>query len=122
MKILISLIISTFAFVSIESCKKMNSCLYDSCDPKRKTVLKATEWTGTLGYYNDIRKWAINVAIPNSIDGIRTCIICTDIPDSLKVVGSFVTFSGELKESCNNPKPELRGQEIYFVKPTTLKK
>ncbi len=122
MKILIYLTILTFTLVSIESCKKDNLCKYDSCDPKRKTVLNATEWTGTLGYYNDLRKWAVNIAIPNSIDGIRTCIICTDIPDSLKVIGSFVTFSGQLKESCKNPKPELRGQEIYFVNPTKLKR
>ena len=53
--------------------------------------------------------------------GLRTCILCIDIPDSLKTIGRFVTFSGELKESCNKPKPELRGQEIYFVYVTILK-
>lgn len=122
MKILIYVSVLTLSFLWLEACKKDSSCDYDSCDPKRKTVINATEWRGTLGYYNDIRKWAVNVSIPNTIDGIRTCIICTDIPDSLKVIGSFVTFSGELKESCNNPLPELRGQEIYFVNPTKLEK
>lgn len=119
--------IALFLTISIIalSCKKskieIDTCTLDSCDPKRKTILVANEWTGTLGYYNDIRKWAVNVAIPNTFDGLRTCIICTDIPDSLKSIGNFVTFSGELKESCDNPKPELRGQEIYFVNPTKLK-
>jgi hypothetical protein len=113
-----------FSAILVSSCKKTtetNTCLLDSCNPNRKTVLAANEWTGPLGYYNDIRKWAVNVAIPNTFDGVRTCIICTDIPDSLKTIGTFVTFSGELKESCENPKPELRGQEIYFVTPTKLK-
>ena len=91
------------------------------CDDRRQTIMTATNWTGTLGYYNDIRKWAVNVSIPNSIDGIRTCIICIDIPDSLKTIGRFVRISGQLKESCGNPKPELRGQEIYFINPTNLK-
>lgn len=112
-------------FMILLSCKKtkgeFDTCTLDSCDPKRKTILIANDWTGTLGYHNDIRKWAVNVAIPNTYDGLRTCIICTDIPDSLKTIGNFITFSGELKESCDNPKPELRGQEIYFVNPTKLK-
>lgn len=83
--------------------------------------MNAANWSGTLGYYNNLRKWAVNVPIPNSIDGLRTCIICTDIPDSLKTMGRIVTFSGALKESCNNPAPDLRGQEIYFVNPINLR-
>ena len=103
-------------------CKKnkISTCELDMCDARRKTIMTATNWSGPLGYYNDLRKWAVNVSIPNTIDGLRTCIICVDIPDSLKTIGRIVTFSGELKESCNNPKPELRGQEIYFVNPTKL--
>ncbi len=122
----IYILIAVFLFLNImNSCRKtttlINTCTLDSCDPKRKTVLTANDWRGTLGYYNDLRKWAVNVSIPNTIDGIRTCIICTDIPDSLKSIGRFITFSGELKESCDNPKIELHGQEIYFVTPTSLK-
>lgn len=100
---------------------KVNTYELDMCDARRKTVMTATNWSGPLGYYNDIQKWAVNVSIPNTIDGLRTCIICVDIPDSLKTIGRVVTFSGELKESYNNPKPELGGQEIYFVNPTKLK-
>lgn len=103
------------------SCKKkINTCELDMCDARRKTIMTATNWSGPLGYYNNLRKWAVNVPIPNTIDGLRTCIICVDIPDSLKTMGRIVTFSGELKESCDNPRPELRGQEIYFVNPTKL--
>lgn len=103
-------------------CKRnLNTCELDKCDARRKTVMTATDWSGPLGYYNDLRKWAVNVPIPNTIDGLRTCIICVDIPDSLKTMGRIVTFSGELKESCNSPRPDLRGQEIYFVNPTKLR-
>ncbi len=59
--------------------------------------MTATNLSGPIGYYNDIRKWAVNVPIQNTIDGLRTCIICTDIPDSLKTIGKIVTFSGDLK-------------------------
>ena len=110
-----------FAVLFVGCRKKLETCELDMCDSRRKTIFTATNWSGPLGYYNDLRKWAVNVPIPNTIDGLRTCIICIDIPDSLKTIGRIVTFSGELKESCNYPMPELRGQEIYFVKPTTLK-
>jgi hypothetical protein len=83
--------------------------------------MTADNWTGTLGYYNDIRKWAVNIPIPNTTDGLRTCIICSDIPDNLKTIGRSVTISGELKESCNNPSPEIGGQEIYYINPTLIK-
>jgi hypothetical protein len=116
------ILVTSFIFLSCKKTKtEIETCTLNSCDPNRKTILVANEWTGTLGYYNELRKWAVNVSIPNTYDGVRTCIICTDIPDSLKTIGNFVTFSGELKESCENPKPELRGQEIYFVNPTKLK-
>ena len=112
-----------FILLSSNACKKnqQSSCDFDMCDSRRNTVLIATNWSGSLGYYNDFRKWAINVSIPNSIDGIRTCIICGNIPDSLKKIGRIVTFSGELKENCNDVKPIFGGQEIYFVNPTYLK-
>ena len=84
--------------------------------------MTAVDWIGTIGYYNDLRKWAVNVHIPNTIDGIRTCIICSDIPDSLKVIGGTLKFSGDLKESCGNPKPEIRGQEIYYVNPIKIER
>lgn len=117
----ISLSINLLVVLFIGCIKKVNTCELDMCDNQRKTVMIATNWSGPLGYYNNLRKWAINVPIPNTIDGLRTCIICIDIPDSLKTMGRIVTFSGNLKESCNNPVPELRGQEIYFVNPTKLR-
>ena len=107
-------------FVSCNK-SKVNTCEYDICDSRRRTIMTATNWSGPVGYYNDLRKWAVNVPIPNTIDGLRTCIICTDFPDSLKIIGKIVTFSGDLKESCDNPKPELRGQEIYFVNAISIR-
>lgn len=83
--------------------------------------MTATNWSGTLGYYNDLGKWSVNVSIPNTMDGLRTCIVCTDIPDSLKYIGRIINFSGDLKESCGIPKPELRGQEIYYVNPKSIR-
>ncbi len=116
--------IRIFIFLSIAlffGCKKkINTCELDMCDARRKTIMTAMNWSGPLGYYNDLRKWAVNVPIPNTIDGLRTCIICVDIPDSLKTLGRIVTFSGELKESCDNQRPDIGGQEIYFVNPIKL--
>ena len=114
------ILIQTITILLFTFCDKKQSCDYEMCDPNRTTILTADNWTGNLRYYNDISKWAVNVRIPGTIDGIRTCIICTDIADSLKSIGKSVIISGELKESCGTPKPELGGQEIYFINPTKL--
>ncbi len=105
------------------SCKKnhVNTCSYDSCDPKRNTIAVATNWVGTLSYYNDLRKWAVNVHIQGTYDSTMTCIFCTDIPDRLKNVGHTIVFSGDIKEGCGNPKITFYGQGIFYVNPTNIK-
>ncbi len=108
-------------FITIASACKKAKPSYDVCDQRSTTVLVATNWTGTLGYYNDLRKWAINVPIPYTIDGVRTCIVCNDIPDSLKKLGKIVTFSGNLKATNGKLTPTIGGQEIYYVTPELLK-
>ena len=49
---------------------------------------------------NNNRRWMINV-FNDSGGGLKmTCIICGDIPDSLKLMNKKVIFSGELKDAC----------------------
>lgn len=112
-----ALVIATYSL----SCKKQYSTDLGMCDLSLQTVFKADNWSGNLSYYSDLKKWAVNVHINNTIDGLRTCIICPDIPDSLKTVGRTVTFSGDVKESNGKPAPLVGGQEIYIVLPTKLK-
>lgn len=55
-----------------------------------------------MGNYikNNDRKWMINV-FNNPGQGLTmTCIICGDIPDSLKVMSKKIVFNGELKDAC----------------------
>jgi hypothetical protein len=107
------------------SCKKtkeeIDTCSYDSCDPRRKTIQIAQDLEGKLGYFNELRKWAVNVSISGTYDSTLVCILCKDIPDSLKTIGRTVTFSGEIKESCGYPKSAFFGQGIYYVNQTKLK-
>lgn len=98
-----------------------NTCLYDACDSRRQTMAIATDWSGPLGYYNDIRKWAVNYHIPGTYDSTMTCIICTDIPDTLKSVGRIVVFSGDVKEGCGSPQRSFYGQGIFYITPVKLK-
>jgi hypothetical protein len=123
MKIINSLFV-LLLLISAISCKKtkgkIDTCVYDSCDPNRKTYLIANDLQGRLGYFNDLRKWAVNVNVPNTYDSVLVCILCKDIPDSLKTIGRVVTFSGEIKEGCGNPKPSFYGQGIYYVTHTKL--
>lgn len=107
----------------LSSCKKdkFKSCDFDACDDRRATIFTAQNWTGTLGYYNDLRQWAVNYSVPNTIDSVLTCIICGDIPDSLKQIGTRVMFSGKIKDGCGSPKPSFYGQGVFYIKPTMLK-
>lgn len=118
---LIAILLSSLV---LTSCKKnreeFNTCSYDACDSRRKTVVVASNWRGQLGYYNDLRKWAVNYHLPGTYDSTMTCIICTDIPDSLKTIGTVVNFSGEIKEGCGSPSPTFYGQGIFYVNPTKL--
>lgn len=114
--------LAIFVF-SMSSCKKdnQNNCDFDACDDRLATIFTADNWSGTLGYYNDRRQWAVNYSVPNTIDSVLTCIICADIPDSLKQIGKTVVFSGKIKDGCGSPKPEFYGQGIFYIKPTMLK-
>ena len=123
-KLLIPFLFVLTILLQSNSCKKnetTNACELDGCDPRRHTVATASDWSGQLGYYNDLRKWAVNYHIPGTYDSTMTCIICVDIPDSLKSIGKLVVFSGEIKEGCDNPKPTFYGQGIFYINPTKLR-
>ena len=49
---------------------------------------------------NNGRRWMINVFDDRSSGVIKTCIICGDIPDSLKLMNKQIEFSGALKDAC----------------------
>lgn len=117
---LLSIIIIT---ISLFACNKsdQNLPVDNPCSNSQPVVMTANNWIGTMAFNNSIRKWAVNVPIPNTIDGLRTCLICGDLPDSLKINGKLVTVSGQLKDSNNNPKPEIGGQTIYYITEWTIK-
>ncbi len=124
-KLVSSLLLSIIILLNNASCKKckeeVDTCTYDACDTRRKTVATASEWTGQSSYYNDLRKWAINYHLPGTYDSIWTCIICVDINDTLKTIGKVIIFSGDIKEGCGNPAPTFHGQEIFYITPTKLR-
>lgn len=82
--------------------KKITFCIANICSSKRITKQPVTKQEGEVGNYiiNNDRRWMINFFI-NSGSGLKmTCIICGDIPDSLKIMTKRVVFSGELKDAC----------------------
>jgi cytochrome c-type biogenesis protein CcmE len=95
--------------------------LNNPCNNSHPIVMTANNWIGRMSYNNSVEKWAVNVPILNTIDGLRTCIICGNLPDSFKVNGKQVTISGQLKDGNNNPKPEIGGQVIYYITEWTIK-
>ena len=114
-----SLLIGTTFFSCTKS--KTNSCNLDACDQNRKTMLTISNESGRMFYYDEVKKWSVNIHTPGTIDEIKTCIICGVFPDSLKVENKLVVLSGALKESCDQPKALIGGQQIFYVKPTSLR-
>lgn len=123
MKLIHSLFLfSTFQIIILFGCKKTkaDSCAYDGCDSRRKTILVANNSEGYMSINNATGKWAVNLRVDGTIDGIRCCIICTNINDSLKIIGKSVIFTGEIKEGCNYPKSDVPFADIYYISPTKI--
>lgn len=83
-------------------CQKITSCNADICSNERTTKATVTNQEGVMGTFtnNTERRWMINVFNYSTSVHVMTCIICGDIPDSLKLMNKKVVFSGELKDAC----------------------
>jgi len=119
----------SFSVIILVTACQLTSCIKDAgaatgeiCDTNRSTLLKADNLEGRMEFNYEANHWTVNVSIPGTIDGLRTCIICGELPASLKQPGLKVMFSGELKESNGYPRPQLGGQVIYYVRPTSINK
>ena len=103
-------------------CKKINSCNADICSNVRTTKQTATNQEGVMGIYinNNDRRWMINVV--NDLGAIvgTTCIICGDIPDSLKVMTKRVVFSAELKDACGIADNEV-DRKFFIITPSSIR-
>jgi hypothetical protein len=103
MKFTLKLFAILFVFfpLSLNSCTRIKSCNADVCSPERKTLETVTNQEGIMGISinNNDRRWMINLFDNVGNEPRKTCIICGDIPDSLKQMNKRVVFSGELKEA-----------------------
>lgn len=103
-------------------CKKINSCNADICSSKRITKQTVTNQEGVMGTYlnNNDRRWMINLINNPGSDFRTTCIICGDIPDSLKVMTKRVVFSGELKDACGVADNDV-DQKFFIITPSSIR-
>lgn len=101
MKRLYLYILLLFSICQLQ-CKKIISCSEEVCSSKRITKQTVTNQEGVMGRFtnNNENRWMINVFDDAGFGLKMTCIICGDIPDSLKVMSKKVIFSGELKDAC----------------------
>lgn len=95
------------------------------CDLNRKLVNSADSREGKVGYYSEYNKWVIyeKVQITNNIDSRIIGFTC-DIPSSMQVQGLDIIFSGNyfLFNNYENIKPQLGGDELYFLKLSKIEK
>ena len=95
-------------------CKKQDDpCAYDKCDPRRKTIKVAENSKARVSVLS-IRHPDVWVLVADGIigydgpifDGPDIVVPC-NMPDSLKIMDLKVTFSGDLKSSCDEYGPSL---------------
>jgi len=113
---------SVLFLLFLPSCKKIKSCNANPCSSERITKEIVTDQKGIMGVFmqNNDRRWMINVFEDMSQGVIKTCIICGDIPDSLKLMNKQVVFSGELKDACGYVDAEDQ-KRFFIITPTAIR-
>lgn len=105
-------LIQLFLISSIFACKDdvqiQDGCQYNGCDLKRQTIKLADNAAGRINVLSKHPDTWVIVSEEGIIgedgpiyDGPDIVVIC-NLPDSLKVIGLQVIFSGELKDSCGD--------------------
>jgi len=112
-----------FLIITISSCKKykQNTCQFADCDSRRITKLVAESWNGRMVYNNQINKWGIRSLVTGNAQRTRIAFICGALNDSFKVIEKQVVYSGNLRESCENPRPASVEEELYYLEPSALR-
>ena len=105
------------------SCKKFkqNTCQFGECDNRRSSKLVAEGWNGIMVYDNQINKWGIKSLVTGNPSARRIAYICGALNDSFKVLNKQITYSGILRESCENPRRASADEEIFYVQPSSLR-
>jgi hypothetical protein len=111
-----------FLLSALCSCRKIISCNADICNSKRKKLETVTNQKGIMGISinNNDRRWMINVFDEYGLSAVKSCIICGDIPDSLKQMNKQVVFSGELKDACGYY-DNTENNKYFIVTPTLIR-
>lgn len=119
----LSLFTFFFLLITISSCKKykQNTCQFTECDSRRITKVVAEGWTGRMVYNNQINKWGIRSLVTGNVGRTRIAFICGAFNDSFKLADKQVVYSGNLKESCSNPRPATVEEEIFYLQPALLR-
>ena len=84
-------------------------------------TMAVTNIRGVVGYWENINKYTVNVAVPGTIDSQITGIV-DELPSEFRNEGMIVIFSGAYKEEASNPEPILGGQTVYSLTISSIKK
>ncbi|TAF67211.1 MAG: hypothetical protein EAZ55_02495 [Cytophagales bacterium] len=122
-----NLVILFLLLTHLISCQNKNvatsedGCEYDPCSENRKSVRTVLDEKGTIGYDSEWKKYFISIeSSSQSVDNFVQAIPC-NLPEELQKVGAKVVVSGTLKVSCNDPKPYIGGQQIYYIQLNQIK-
>jgi len=98
--------------LSTTTCDKEN--VNYPCSDSYIKIESLNNVTGIVGFDTSLNKYFITKHIEGTIDNIYTLYPC-ELSIDYMVENLNVTFSGDLFEGDDLPKPKLGGQEIYHI-------
>ncbi|MBX0289543.1 hypothetical protein K3G63_03790 [Hymenobacter sp. HSC-4F20] len=112
------LLIGTLYF-GLTSCEKDDDSAQAACEAKSDVVRQADKWEGRIVFDSALNTYVVRYSVPGSIDSVLDGLVCS-LPADLRQPGQLVTFSGNYRAYTGASKPQIGGQEYYYLELTSI--
>ena len=114
---LLGVFIGNMAFSCVEEKDSINNV----CAEPYETVKTLNDATGTIGFDEINKQYIINIYVEGTIDEIITLYPC-ELAEEFKKVNLKIKIDGRLFSNDKLPKPQIGGQEMFYIDITKVTK
>lgn len=114
---LLYVLIGNMAFSCVEEKDSINNV----CAEPYETVKTLNDATGTIGFDEINKQYIINIYVEGTIDEIITLYPC-ELAEEFKKVNLKIKIDGRLFKNDKLPKPQIGGQEMFYIDITKVTK
>ena len=105
--------------LSVGSCKKDDETAQAACKATSDVLMRANNWEGRVVFNSALNTYVVSYFVPGSIDSVYDGVVCS-LPAGLRQQGQLVTFSGQYRAYTGPVKPQLGGQQYYYLELTNI--